>query len=506
MAAVDVESLKRKAVAAYKAFTPAQLIIIGLLAAIGVGGVLFFASWAAKPSYNVLFTGLQAKDAAAITQKLTADGVKYQLASNGTTVLVPAADVPKERIALSASGLPSGGSQGWSIMDSQGLTSSSFQQQVAYQRALEGEIDKTLNGITGVQNAQVHLVMPTDSVFTTQQQPARASVMLDTTGSFSTSQVQSVVALVSGAVPNLDPAAVTVTDANGKLLSKKSDVNSTAGDAKTAIEDTNTTAAQTMLDQLLGAGHSIVRVTADVNTDQQTIDSETYDKNSAVPLAQQSTSELYGQGSTAPGGTVTVTSTTAATASPAPGNYNQTSTTTQYGVNRTVNHSVVAPGGLKRLSVAVAVDSNSKNLPPSAQVQQLVAAAVGADPARGDSVVVTSTAFDTSTQATTAAKKATSGLTSGALLPTGVGVAVLLLVLGLLARALRKPKVTEIDLPDHLTGSALSAGDRPALVPAQRSALGGADSPAGLLDAVENSPDDVAALLKGWLSESGSNR
>jgi flagellar M-ring protein FliF len=490
VAALDVESLKRKAVAAYKAFTPPQLIIIGLLAAFGVGGVLFFASWASKPSYNVLFTGLQAKDASAITQKLTADGVSYQLAANGTTVLVPAADVAKERLALSATGLPSGGSQGWSLMDSQGLTSSSFQQQVAYQRALEGEIDKTLNAMTGVSNAQVHLVMPSDSVFTQQQQPARASVMLDTTGSFSSSQVQSVVALVSGAVPNLDPSAVTVTDANGKLLSKKSDAASSANDAKSALEDQNTTAAQTMLDQLLGAGHSIVRVTADVNTSQQTIDSETYDKNSAVPLAQQSTSEIYGQGSTAAGGTVTVTSTTAASASPGTGNYNQNSTTTQYGVNRTVNHQVVAPGGLKRLSVAVAVDSNAKNLPPSSQIQQLVAAAVGADPTRGDSVVVTSTAFDTAATAATAPKSSGSSLTSGALL----------------ARSLRKPKVTEIDLPENLTGGALPAGGRPALVPAQRSALGGADSPAGLLDAVENSPDDVAALLKGWLSESGTNR
>src|SRR3954471_24315983 len=137
MAAIDVDGLKRRATAAYRAFTPAQLVLAGLLAVLTVVGGMMFYRWVSAPTYAVLYSGLDAKDTADITAKLTTDKVAYKLTGNGTTVEVPSSSLDQERVALAAAGLPKGGTGGWDTLDKEGLTTSSFRQQVDYQRALE---------------------------------------------------------------------------------------------------------------------------------------------------------------------------------------------------------------------------------------------------------------------------------------------------------------------------------------------------------------------------------
>src|SRR3954462_12774375 len=180
MAAIDAEKIKGRLLAAYRAFTPAQLVLAGLLVVLTLVGGMMFYRWVSTPSYAVLYSGLDAKDASDVTAQLTTDGVKYKLTGNGTTVEVPADSLDKERVALGAAGLPKGGTGGWESLDKEGMTTSSFRQQVDYQRALEGEIGKTLRSIDGVDDAQVHLVLPQERLFTDEQQHARASVVLTT--------------------------------------------------------------------------------------------------------------------------------------------------------------------------------------------------------------------------------------------------------------------------------------------------------------------------------------
>src|SRR3954447_23727247 len=211
---------------------------------------------------------MESKDASDVTAKLSADGVPYKLTGNGTTVEVPKENLDAERVALGAAGLPKGGTGGWETLDKEGMTTSSFRQQVDYQRALEGEISKTLRGIDGIDAAQVHLVLPEERLFTDQQRNARASVVLTTRRTLMNDQVQAVTSTVSSAVPDLAPDAVSITDSDGRLLSSHAGGNDDQSAAQATFEDSQTARAQSMLDQLLGAGHSVVRVSATLDFDK----------------------------------------------------------------------------------------------------------------------------------------------------------------------------------------------------------------------------------------------
>src|SRR3954464_5744225 len=398
MAAVDVDGLKRRVVAAYRAFTPAQLVLAGLLVVLTLVGGLMFYRWVSTPSYAVLYSGMDAKDASEVTTKLSADGGPYKLTGNGTTVEVPKENLDAERVALGAAGLPKGGTGGWESLDKEGLTTSSFRQQVDYQRALEGEIAKTLRGIDGVDDAQVHLVLPEERLFTDQQRNARASVMLTTRRQLSSDQVNAVVSTVSSAVPDLDQSAVSVTDSNGRLLSKQAGGSDEQSAQQATYEDGQTARAQSMLDQLLGQGHAVARGSATLNFDNTHSAVKPVDgKNSAVTGSEKST-ETYNSpnGSSASGAlsasdpTAGITSTTSNAS-----NYEKKSETTTTVPSEQLDDTQKATGTVARQSVAVVLDTTAKNLPPNAQVQQLVAAALGLDPKRGDTIVVSSTGFDT---------------------------------------------------------------------------------------------------------------
>src|SRR5581483_4490957 len=192
---------------------------VGLLAVVTLIGGMAFMRWAGTPSYSVLFSGLDAKGAQSVIDKLKADKVPYKLADQGGAILVPQATVYDLRLSLSAAGLPKGGTVGYELLDNQGLTTSDFTQKVDYQRAVEGELARTLMAFAGVDNASVHLAIPQDTLFTDDKQPARASVLLKTSTDLSDEAVQSIVNLVSSAVPNLSPNDVTVADTAGRVLS-----------------------------------------------------------------------------------------------------------------------------------------------------------------------------------------------------------------------------------------------------------------------------------------------
>jgi flagellar M-ring protein FliF len=513
--AVDADLIKARALGVVRAFSPSQLVIAALLAVVGVTGAVFFLRWVSTPTYGVLLAGLDAKDASAVTAKLSADGVAYQLDGGGTTILVPQSVLDKERIAVAAAGLPAGSTHdGWAAFDKQGLTSSSFQQQVAYQRAMESTLAASLQGIDGVRSAQVHLALPEKRLFSEDQQAARASVLVQTSGALSDATVDAMTHLVASAVPSLSPKDVSITDGSGTLLTGDGTSTGKIDATRRSYEDALSTQVTSMFDTLLGPGHAIVRVSAEMDTSNTTIDSQTYDPKSAIALSQSSSSETYAAspGATPTSGAVTSVGSTGqlpagSTTSSSGNGYVKTDTSSTNGVSVTNSHQVLAPGGVKRLTVAVAVDSNAKNAPSTADVQAMVANAVGLDTRRGDTISVTTPAFlmtdpKTAKSADAAAKSSPFDLLTryG---PKGLG-ALLLLVVGLgFLRTLKAGTSTEVS-PERLTAaveaSRLSAGTAATrAIPAQPA------STDQLLGSIDSSPDEVAGLLRGWLENAGGS-
>src|SRR5256885_3728442 len=407
MAGLDVNGARRRAAGVWSGFTSGQKPMLGLaMAAVVVGGY-FFTQWAAQPTWAPLYGNLASSDAASVTQEPSGKGVQYKRADGGATVMVPQAQVYQLRLNMSAKGLPTGGSQGYSLLDKQGITTSEFRQRVDYQRALEGELARTIGAIDGVAGADVHLVIPADDVFAADSRKPSASVLLrpKTPGKkFSSDQVRAVVNLVAGSVEGLTPDAVTVADSAGLMLSAPGqDGLADSGDAQAtqaqAFEDGLARSLEDMLAPVTGAGGAVVRVKADLDFDQRSTTTESFAQPAAgqtSPLVSETTSQesFAGPGAAgAAGGVLGATggNTTGNAASTA-NNYSKNSAERSFAVGKVTEQVKAAPGKVSRLSVAVLVDATAKV--PSAQLNNLVTAAAGLDTKRDDVVRAPAMAFD----------------------------------------------------------------------------------------------------------------
>jgi flagellar M-ring protein FliF len=532
MPAINVDQLRRRASQTLSGFSTGQKVITGLAVAGLIVGALTFSSWAGKPSYAPLFTNLQPSDAAAITQKLTSSKVPFKLADGGASVLVPQSQVYQQRLNLSASGLPTGGSQGYALLDKEGITSSEFRQRVDYQRALEGELAKTVGAIDGVSAATVHLVIPPNDVFAEDSHKPTASVLVQNTPgkNMAPGQVQAVVHLVSSSVEGLSPNDVTVADSKGNVLSAPGEdgMALAQGDARTqqtqAYQDTMSHSLQDMLATVIGPGHAVVKVTADLDYDQRSTTTEQFDNAKPAPaLTEQTSTEVFtGAGGPQPGGLLGTAPTTVpgqTGSATAANNYNKNDAARTFAVGKVTSEVKQAPGAVKRLSVAVALDSNAKGA-DKATVERLITAAAGIDPNRGDSVVVDAMAFDT-----TAAKEAQKELKQAAqaksregmmsTAKTGVVLLMVAFVLFILFRsAKRGPRRIPITVPTDMVEleSARTAltthtidvddDDEPMLpVPARVPASVMAGPEGDIAELIERQPDEVAQLLRSWLAD-----
>ena len=520
--ALDAAATKDRLLRGLKGFSPSQIVIIGLLTVVALVGAGAFLRWVNAPTYSVLLAGLDPKDAAAVTAQLDTDGVRYQLEAGGTTVLVPADVLEAQRLKIAAAGLPAEKTAaGWGAFDKQGVTSSSFQQQVAYQRAMEGTLGQTLTGIDGVRSATVHLALPEKKVFTEQQQPTRASVLVDTARTLDAGQVDAVTRLVASSVPGLAAQDVSVSDSTGRLLTADGAGGVQDRQAQAALEDSLTTRANTMLDQLLGPGRAVVRVTAEMDTAKKTVDSEVFNDKKRVVVRENTAEEAYETPNEAAAGVI---ADPAEAAEAANSNYSKTQAGREFGVDRTVTKEEAPSGGIKRLTVAVAVDRNAPNAPAAAEVRDLVANAVGFDAARGDTIAVSTPFFLQAPPPPAEPPAGAAGSAAHALAPTVLGGVLLLLVALGFVRTVRRGSSKEVS-QEEVTAALASAGGRPALAaaadddddePAQLTAgpelqalpapRTPADERASLLELVDENPDEVAALLRGWLSNAHGDR
>jgi flagellar M-ring protein FliF len=513
----------------FGSFTPGQRVVTAAAAvAVLVGGVMFV-SWVSKPTYAPLFTGLSTTDASAITAKLTESGEPYTLTDGGQTVMVPQADVYQTRIDLSGQGLPAGdnGTQGYSLLDKQSMTSSDFQQKVTYQRALEGELSKTIESIEGVQAAVVHLAIPQDDVFTTDASAPTGSVLVKTAPgvNLSSTIVDSVVHLVAGSVPKLSPDKVTVADATGRVLNAAGEGGGGAAGAdardtqRRAVADATAAAVQSMLDKVVGPGKAVVRVDADLNFDQQVIDRQQYVPTTGNPaLTSSKTTEKYtGAGGTPVGGVLGPDNIGGTTAGSGKNDYTKEEDSRTNAVGTLKEQTTTAPGQVKRLSVAVLLDAKSAGNVNFSEMSSLVSAAAGLDPKRGDVVQVSQMAFDT-TAAAAAQKeleKAAADKSRAEMVSLGktIGLGVLLvlaLLIGLKrSRRGASPEPREIEVyrvptaPAPVDSLLEAAEARAALATPQIDPV--TDGRARAREAVgtmaRERPEDMARLLRGWIAE-----
>ena len=523
----------------FGSFTPGQKAVsIVAVIAIAVGGY-FFATWVSKPTYAPLFSNLASSDASAIVEQLDADGVPYELTDGGNTILVPKDQVYSLRLQMSGQGLPADTSNGgYSILDNQNVMTSEFMQQVGYRRAMEGELANTIKSIDGVTAATVHLAIPQKDVFTDEQQKPTASVLVATGAGkeMTDDQVQAVVHLVSSSIEGLEPSAVTVVGADGRVLSSNGSssggVSSDARSRATSDYESRLNAAvQRMLDQALGSGNAVVQVSADLDFDNTETKSRKYSATPNMPpVAENTKTEKYSGGNGAPVGgvlgpdnvQVPVNSDGTSTGG---GSYEQSEATRNNAVDVTDEVRRSAPGAVKKLSVAVMINSDAVQGANEAQLQQLISSAVGLDPTRGDSIAVSAMAFDTSgaeaaqrqlEQAQAADKNAAlmSMIKTGATI-FGVVLLILIALLGNRRRNKKLKKMLQAEIERfeaeqaELEGrqmAALSAGTGAAGAltagaAADAESLARAERARDINALVERQPDEVAVLLRTWLAD-----
>lgn len=409
---VAVKNVFGRLAAYVKGFSAAQrTIAILVIAALLLGGIAL-ASWLGKASYAPLFTGLAAADASSITDQLQTDGVPYQLTDGGATILVPQAQVYSERLKAASNGLPSSNEGGYSLLDKMGVTSSEFQQDVTYKRAMEGELAKTIGAMDGVQTATVQLAIPEKTVFVSEEKDPTASVFIATKNGaeLSTDQVQAIVHLTSAAVEGMQPTDVSVVDSKGQTLSAVGTGATGSGADQAADYDASTSKkVQDLLDTTLGVGNASVVVSATMNQNSGTRTSESYTTPTTGPVAlnESSTTEQYGSGSGAAGSGATgvlgpdniAVPNGSASSGTGDDGYTNESATKNNAVDHTTETTQLPAGGLSRQTISVALNSKATAVQNAnlQSINDLVSAAAGVDQTRGDQVRVAMMDFDTST-------------------------------------------------------------------------------------------------------------
>src|SRR3954468_4850661 len=476
---------------------------------------------ATAPSYALMSTGLDPAQTGKITTALDAQGIAYEVRSNGTSLAVQKSQVAQARIALASAGVDASGSgsqPGFELLDQSKLGSSQFQQQVTYQRALEGEIARTLNGVEGVSGATVQIVMPQDDLFEDTATPATAAVMLSNSAdTLQPGAVRGIAQLTASSVKGLKTDNVTITDGSGQLLWPSGDGGSAggAGATKQAAEARYDRQLETqlnaMLVQTLGPGKAQVQVNADLNVDKTTLKQLSYAKK-GVPLKTTSDVEkLKGAGAAAGGTAGTGSNIPTYSASNAGGsgksNYDHTVKSTDWAIDKKITSTDVEPGAVNKLNVALMVD---KLDPPGtvAQLKQTIAAAAGVNTTRGDTVQSAQMAF-----AKPAAPKTRPVPTplTGPLRWVGLGRASLLFLF-FMRRGMRKREGESLGTPSWLTEieepmSLAQLEQRTASTAVDQAAM--AMLPPRVPDAtlhqldqlMEREPERVAAQVKAWMAE-----
>ncbi len=532
MPASSAEKLTDRVRREFADFTVPQYAVLTLAAVAVVVLGMWFMRWSTSPTWQTVASGLTPTQVQDSVAELQSSGIDYQLANGGSAIEVATGDSAAARVALGDLTTTTGSVEGYEILDRQGFMASSFRQRVDYQRAIEGELARTIIAMDTVTSATVHLAIPEDRLFASDKELVRASVLVS--GALGQSTVTAIANLVASSVPGLDAANVTVADAAGRILTGRGDTQTS--DLQLEMQDVYEmqleSAAESMLSIALGPGRAVVRVTADLNFDELESETVTYSTEEQATLRTQTMDEAFTGDKTVPLGTlgtaedVTDAGTIAGDSGSA---YIRKEQTSEYGVPSTRTVSKQAPGAVERLTVAVLVDETVDPAPDPAVLGPLVAAAVGIDEARGDSIVVQTMPFDVATTdiadtGVLATVAAGSGLepiigyakTGAAVL--GIILALVFLRLGMKNLRFEGDDERPADTRAVATAALAARSGATNALPSATAARGAAapgrrtseDSPLGdnssidMLELIDSQGDAVANLLRDLMSETAS--
>jgi flagellar M-ring protein FliF len=491
------------------------ILAVSTVAVLGVAFLLLRV--ASAPSYEILASGLPPAQTSKVTAALDAQGIAYELRNNGTALAVETSQVGQARVALGSQGVSLGGTQeGYALLDKQKLGASQSQQQITIQRALEGEIANTIDGVAGVSNAQVRLVLPKDDLFADSTTPATAAVMLgNPVDTMAPGAVAGIAQTVASSVQGLKTDKVTITDSTGQLVWPQGDAaggdlgGSTKQAAEARFNSSMEARLNAMLTQTLGPGKAQVQVASDLDVDKTTRHELVYSKKGVPEEVTTDKEKLDGSsvksGGTAGTGANIPSYSAGATGAGAGTKYQHTTKTLKNALNKRISETQVAPGAINSLNVALVADAS---VPPKtvASLKQTIAAAAGLQPKRGDVITATQYAF-----AKPAAPKTGPVPTSllGPLKWVGLGLASLLFLF-FMTRALRKREgetlarpawLTEIEEPVRLSEleERTQVMDAPATITLPPRAP---DASLHTLDQLmEREPERVASQVRQWMSE-----
>ncbi|HSR36999.1 MAG TPA: flagellar basal-body MS-ring/collar protein FliF, partial [Desulfurivibrionaceae bacterium] len=390
------------------------VVVGGLVAITSVGGD-------AAGEYKVLFSGMTQEDAAEVVSRLKEQRVPYKISEGGNAIMVPASQVYEVRLAMAGEGLPRGGGVGFEIFDQTSLGTTDFVHRLNYQRALQGELARTIRQFQQVLEARVHLATPKESVFVEDEKPVTASVSVKLRGreQLSQHQVQSIVNLVACAVPGLTPENITLVDTAGRLLYRKSGdqggvLSGNQLEYQFKVEETTRKKVESMLEEVVGIGRVRASVTADIDFNRTEVTEENFDPEAQVVRSEQTLTEEDQRGGPSPQGIPGAKGELATFAESGEGAgqgsaYKRSNMTKNYEISRQTKHVQELGGTVKRLSVAVMVDgtydkSVDKEKGTSLQYkprspeemqyfEKLIKNAIGYNEERGDQVEVASMAF-----------------------------------------------------------------------------------------------------------------
>jgi flagellar M-ring protein FliF len=487
---------------------------------------VFIVKMASKPSYTTVMTGVDPAKTTQITTALTAAGVPFELQNGGTAIAVQKGKETAANVALASKGLNTGTTQpGFEILDRQKLGASTQQQQVAYQRGLEGEIANTISQIDGAQGATVNLTLGQDNLFADESQPATAAVLLPSdASSMDPASVKGIANLVASSVPNLKSSNVTITDGTGAMLWPTGDGSGdgTGGSlpSKTAAEAkynaSTASAVQAMLDRTLGVNKAQVMVHSDLNVDKTDLQKLQYDPKNVVAAESRKTDEsLRGTGATSGGSSGTASNLPSYAANGGASgsgnnNYKNKTEDTTNAIGKTITKTTVAPGTVNKMDMSLMLDKSVRLTP--AQLTQLkasVSSAAGLNTTRGDTLAVTQgLSFTPATAAPKAGPipAAFSGILKGA----GIGLGALMFLFFVTRHLRRRERGELIDEPSWLK-SLEAAQPRAELMPmpdfssdsgASEVSIATSDPRRQQLDnIIHDEPERVAAHLRQWVTE-----
>lgn len=383
------------------------------LSVLGFGSLIF---WNQRPDYQILFSNLTQEDAAEIVSKLKERKIPYQLSGQGGAILVPKEQVYDVRLSLASEGLPKGGGVGFEVFDRTSLGTTDFVQRLNYQRALQGELSRTIRQIKEIEQARVHIVTPKEALFLDEQKKPTASVLIKTRSGMALAppQVEGIVHLVASAVEGMEPGNVTVVDTSGRILSKKNDstflgqLTASQLEYQRNIEEGLKKKVQTMLEEVLGFNKAIARVSAEIDFQQVDITEERFDPNTVLRSEQKNVERSTVKGGVSSSGKAKGSEASASSATNLSESERQNELR-NYEVSK-INKRIKSPiGTVKRISAAVIVDGIHKETTDSKgkrqkqyqprtpeemkSLENIVKKAIGYDEGRGDQIEVLNIPF-----------------------------------------------------------------------------------------------------------------